>query len=456
MDRRQFLSTFSAYAAAASLLGAGCATTTRVSRSKPNIVLIVGDDLGYGELSVQGSKDILTPHIDSIARNGVRFTDGYVTCPVCSPTRAGLMTGRYQQRFGHEFNPGSGGTESLVFGLPLSETTLPQRMKRLGYATGMVGKWHLGNRDGYYPTDRGFDEFYGFLGGAHSYLDAKADTKNAILRGKEIVGQITYTTEDFAREACDFIDRHHEHPFFLYVPFNAVHNPMEAPEKYTAPFASIANEKRRTFAGMLTALDAAVGRILGTLNGHGLTDNTLVIFIADNGGPTVQTTSKNDPLRGYKSQLLEGGIRVPFMMQWPGHIPAGSTYAEPVISLDILPTIVAATGGALVPSDQCDGVDLLPYIEGRGQGAPHNALFWRQGERFAVRKGDLKLVLQANEPLALYDLSNDIHEDHNLAAQFPEKVRELKADWDAWNSKNIAPLWQPNPRQLERERAVTR
>ena len=456
MERREFLA-LCGVLGAGTVMQSGCETTARSTvKSKPNVVLIVADDLGYGELSVQGSKDILTPNIDSIARNGVRFTDGYVTCPVCSPTRAGLMTGRYQQRFGHEFNPGPQGAESNVFGLPLSETTLPQRMKQLGYTTGMVGKWHLGNRDGYYPTERGFDEFYGFLGGAHSYVNAKADTKNPILRGKTVVDELSYTTEDFAREACSFVDRHKEHPFFLYVPFNAVHAPMDVLEKYMAPYASIQDEKRRKFAAMLSALDAGVGSILSKLNEHGLTDNTLVIFISDNGGPTQQITSKNDPLRGFKGQVLEGGIRVPFMMQWPGHIPEGKTYSKPVISLDILSTAIAAAGGAIAPGDKCEGVNLVPYINREITGAPHDALHWRQGENYAVRMGNYKLVKQTDEPLALYELLNDIHEDNNIASQMPEKVKELQAAWDAWNVHNIAPLWDRAPRSGQRQRAVTR
>jgi len=456
MERREFLA-LCGILGAGTVLPSGCQTTTRTAHtSKPNVVLIVADDLGYGELSVQGSKDILTPNIDSIARNGVRFTDGYVTCPVCSPTRAGLMTGRYQQRFGHEFNPGPQGTEANVFGLPLTETTLPQRMKQLGYATGMVGKWHLGNREGYYPTDRGFDEFYGFLGGAHSYVDAKADSKNPILRGKTVVDEINYTTDDFAREACGFIDRNKSHPFFLYVPFNAVHNPMDPPEKYVASFASIKDQKRRKFAAMLTALDAGVGSILGKLNEHELTSNTLVVFISDNGGPTAQITSSNGALRGFKGQVLEGGIRVPFMLQWPGHIPAGQTYSKPIISLDILPTAIAAAGGAIAPSDKCEGVNLLPYVIRDTAGAPHDALYWRQGENYAVRMGNYKLVKQTDEPLALYQLLNDIHEDNNIASQMPEKAQELQAAWDAWNVHNIQPLWERAPRSGQRQRAVTR
>lgn len=422
--------------------------------ARPNVVLIVADDLGYGELSVQGSKDVMTPNIDSIAKNGVRFTDGYVTCPICSPTRAGMITGRYQNRFGHEFNPGLPGTESEKFGLPLSEKTLPQRMKELGYVTGMFGKWHLGVKDGYMPTDRGFDEFFGFLAGGHSYVNAKQDPLNPILRGKEPVAEMSYTTEAFSKEACDFIERHKAKPFFLYVPFNAVHAPMDALEKYLAPFASIQDEKRRKFAAMLSALDEAVGDILQKLRDTEVYDNTLVIFISDNGGPTEQTTSKNDPLRGFKSQLLEGGIRVPYMMQWPGRIPAGKTYSEPVNSLDILPTIIAAVGGT-TGDDPIEGVNLVPYVSGDKAGVPHEALYWRLGENWAIRKGQYKLVT-IDRKTSLYDLSKDIHEDHDLSAEMPEKVAELKADWDNWNAKNIAPLWERAQRQRTQQQSPRR
>ena len=303
-------------AAIAALLIAS--TSMAAEALRPNVVVIVADDLGYGEVVCQGSQDIPTPHIASLASGGVCFTNGYVSCPVCSPTRAGLLTGRYQQRFGHEFNPGPAATAAKTFGLPLTEITLANRLKELGYATGIVGKWHLGYEREVRPTARGFDEFFGFLGGAHSYVNARADRSNPIYRGDEVIGERRYLTNAFGREAAEFIDRHKTQPFFLYLAFNAVHAPLEAGKKYENRFASIENEKRRTFAAMLSALDDNVGVVLDKLAQENLDEQTLVFFISDNGGPTRQTTSKNNPLHGFKAQVWEGGIRVPMMARWKG------------------------------------------------------------------------------------------------------------------------------------------
>ncbi|MBX6316326.1 MAG: sulfatase [Isosphaeraceae bacterium] len=425
-------------------IGPGAVQAAEGPAKKPNIIVIVADDLGYGELGCQGqTKEIPTPNIDSLAQNGIRFTNGYVSCPVCSPTRAGLMTGRYQQRFGHEFNPGPAQQAAENFGLPLSETTLPQRLKTAGYATGMVGKWHLGYKPAYHPMKRGFDEFFGFLGGSHSYLDARADKSNPILRGTEPVDEPEYLTDAFAREAVAFIDRHQAEPFFLYLAFNAVHNPLQAPEKYLSRFPSIADRKRRTFAAMLSAHDDAVGAVLGKLRSAGLEGNTLIVYVSDNGGPTPQTTSRNDPLNGRKGQVLEGGIRVPFLMQWKGQIPAGKTYDQPVIALDILPTAMAAAGSPTSAGDRLDGVNLLPFLTGRDSGVPHEALFWRFGPQAAVCKGAWKLVKLPNEPARLYDLAKDIGETTDLAAQRPEVAKELQAALDAWDAQLAKPLWGP-------------
>jgi arylsulfatase A-like enzyme len=424
--------------------------------TKPNILLIVADDLGWGELGCQGNPQIPTPHIDSIAKNGVRFTNGYVSGPYCSPTRAGLMTGRYQQRFGHEFNPGPAEQAVANFGLPLQEVTFPQRMKSAGYATGMFGKWHLGYRPEFHPLKRGFDEFFGFLGGAHSYLNAQADPANLILRGTTPVDNMEYATDVFAREAAGFIDRRRHEPWFLYLPFNAVHAPLEATEKYMKRFESIADSRRRTFAAMLSAMDDAVGVVLGKLAEHRLEENTLIFFISDNGGPTASITSGNGPLRGFKSQTWEGGIRVAWMMQWKGRVPAGKVDPRPVIQLDILPTALAAAGVEAKPEWKLDGVNLLPFVTGQNRGAPHDTLYWRFGPQMAIRKGDWKLVkgpgggagieTAARASVAgaeLYNLSQDIGEMKNLAAENPEKVRELAAAWTAWDAQLVDAKWVP-------------
>jgi len=408
---------------------------------KPNIILIVADDLGYGELGVQGyTHDIPTPNIDSLARNGVRFTQGYVTAPLCSPTRAGLLSGRYQQRFGHELNPGP---EASVerFGLPRNQPTLAERLKALGYATGMVGKWHLGLRSDLTPSQRGFDEFFGFLGGAHTYLGS--GRAGPILRGTTPVDEKEYLTDAFAREAVAFIDKHKGAPFFLYLPFNAVHAPLQATDKYLSRFPAIKDTKRRTFAAMTAAMDDAVGRVLGKLADLTLTNDTLIFFISDNGGPTPGTTSSNGPLRGHKGEVFEGGIRVPFIMQWKGHLPAGKVNELPVISLDIHPTAVVAAGGAIAADWKLDGVDLLPYVRGDRTGRPHETLFWRMGEKHAIRDGDWKLLVeQGTTTPALFNLADDIGEKNDLAAKMPDKAKQLNSRYDAWKAQMVAPAWK--------------
>jgi arylsulfatase A-like enzyme len=435
MDRRRFIVTVGAGAAALALPRLGWPQAAR----RPNLVLIFADDLGYADLGCQGCQDIATPHIDAIATSGVRFTDGYVTAPLCSPSRAGLLTGCYQQRFGHEHNPGN----SREAGLPLTEHTIADHLRAAGYATGLVGKWHLGMLPEQHPMSRGFDEFFGFLHGAHSYLnsDEERGIRDPILRGHERVQEKDYLTDAFAREACDFINRHAQQPFFLYLSFNAVHAPLEATEAYQARFPHIEDPKRRTFAGMLAAADDAVGDVLETLRAHRLEQDTLVFFISDNGGPTQQTTSRNDPLRGYKAQVYEGGIRIPFLVQWPGHLPAGVTFEQPVSSLDVLPTALAAAGCGPLQGRALEGVDLAPHLTGATTAPPHDSLFWRMGNKRAARRGNLKLVDNGTGSFELYDLAEDIGEQHDLAADRPEVVAELVAAYEAWNAGNIEPLW---------------
>ncbi|HYT95098.1 MAG TPA: sulfatase, partial [Gemmataceae bacterium] len=423
----------------AGLLASPATAAPGTKPKRPNIIILLADDLGYADAGFQGCKDIPTPHIDSLARNGVRFTSGYVSGPYCSPTRAGLMTGRYQNRFGHEFNPGAG----VKQGMPVSEVTMADRLRALGYVTGLVGKWHLGGAPKMHPTARGFQEFFGFLGGAHSYFPAIKG--KAIQRGTSPVEEKEYLTDAFAREAVGFIDKHAKEPFFLYLAFNAVHTPMEASAKYLERFPKIADKQRRTYAAMLSAMDDAIGRVLAKLREHGLEDDTLIFFFSDNGGPTMIGTtingSRNFPLRGSKRQLLEGGVRVPFVLQWKGRLPGGKQYDHPIIALDILPTALAAAGAEVPAGAKLDGVNLLPYLEGKVQGAPHDTLYWRFGEQLAVRRGDWKLVRYDNTGLHLYNLKADIGEANNLAAKHPEKVKELKTAWDRWNTELAAPLW---------------
>lgn len=427
------------------LLAAGALPVPSVARAaterKPNIVLMLADDLGYAGIGCYGCLDIPTPRLDSLAREGVRCTNGYVTCPVCSPTRAALLTGRYQQRFGHEFNPGPAPRAPENVGLPLTETTLAQRLKSAGYATGLVGKWHLGYAEPFHPQRRGFDEFFGFLGGAHPYVAAGAAQRNVLLRGTEEVDEKEYLTDAFRREAVAFIDRHRAEPFFLYLALNAVHGPMHASPRHLDRFAGISDEKRRTHASMVAAMDEAVGAVLERLRQAGLDEETLVFFLSDNGGPTRVTTSRNDPLRGFKGQVYEGGIRVPFIVRWTGRLPAGKVYEPPVISLDVVPSVLAAAEVTPPREPRLDGADLLPFLAGKSGGAPQRPLFWRFGNQSAVRRGNLKLVRIAEEAVQLYDLSGDVGEQKNLAAEKPEAVAELEVLRKGWDAELAKPLW---------------
>ncbi len=418
-------------------------TALHAADSKPNILVIVGDDMGYADVGFHGCKDIPTPHLDKLAADGVRFTNGYVTGPYCSPTRAGLLTGRYQTRFGHEFNP-SGNQ-----GLSLNESTLADRLKAAGYKTSLVGKWHLGSSPEHHPQKRGFDEFFGFLGGAHSFFD-----KSGILRGTQQVAELDYTTDAFGREAASFIERNKGQQWFLYLAFNAVHTPMDATEERLKKFASIADKQRRTYAAMMLAMDEAVGAVRAKLAETGQAENTLITFISDNGGPTMEGVtvngSRNEPLRGGKRTTLEGGVRVPFVVAWPGRIQPG-VFEQPAIQLDLHATALAAAGVPAQPEWKLEGVNLLPHLSGEKKTAPHDALYWRFGPQMAIRSGDWKLVRydttadgqrakgDGTSDVRLYNLASDIHEDKDLSATNPEKVKELQAHWDEWNKSNIPP-----------------
>jgi arylsulfatase A-like enzyme len=409
---------------------------TLAADTQPNIVVIVGDDMGYADIGVHGCQDIPTPHIDALAAAGVHCTSGYVSAPYCSPTRAGLLTGRYQTRFGHEFNPGDGrfGNDKPAtrkpIGLPLSETTIADRFKAAGYATGWVGKWHLGSGPQFIPQRRGFAEClcFGFLGGAHGYFPG---AKPAILRDNQPIEEKEYLTDAIGREAVAFIDRHRDQPFFLYLAFNAVHTPLNATDERLEKFNKIGDKNRRTYAGMMSAMDDAIGRV-PTMPG------------------TATNASRNDPLRGSKRTTLEGGIRVPFFVKWPGHVPAGKVYDRPVIQLDILPTALAAADVRLPANARADGVDLLPYLSGKNEDQPHPVLYWRFGEQMAIRQGDWKLVrydpvvdgMKGRATKArLYNLANDIGESKDLIEAEPQKAKALQAAWDEWNQSNLPPLW---------------
>jgi arylsulfatase A-like enzyme len=414
---------------------------------KPNILYIVADDMGYADCGVHGSKDVPTPHIDSIAKQGIRFTDAYVTGPVCSPTRASLMTGRYHNRDGvhRVIAPGGPG---LNPGVP----TVADYLKSAGYRTGIVGKWHLGEAPDYHPLKRGFDEFYGTLGGARSYFpDASGivaggvgDTR--ILRGNEPVELKEYATVAFGREAVEFIQRQKDgsQPFFLYLAFTAPHAPMHAMEEDLARFSGIEDKRRRTYAAMMAAMDDAIGRVLAAVREAGFENNTLICFLSDNGGAIKKlgdNASKNTPLRGAKGQTWEGGIRVPMFVKWAGHLKPG-TYSQPVINMDLTATILALAGVTPDAKWPIDGVNLMPFLEGK-PGEPHPMLCWDYGGQWAIRQGRWKLVSadpgegEKKPAIELYDLAQDIGEQNDLSAQHPELVKQLQSDWQAWRKEVV-------------------
>ena len=410
--------------------------------AQPNLVIFYADDLGWGELGCQGNSQIPTPHIDAIARDGVRFTNGYVAATYCSPSRAGLMTGRYPTRFGHEFNSVANRT-----GLRLDQVTLAERLRSLGYATACVGKWHLGGGLEYRPTRRGFDEFFGTLANTPFFHPTNFVDSRISDDVRPVADPAFYTTDAYAERAVDWLERSKGRPWFLYLPFNAQHAPLQAPKKYLDRFPGITDEKRRIFAAMMSAMDDAVGRVMGKVRALGQEENTIVFYIADNGGPTQSTTSGNGPLRGFKMTTFEGGPRVPFLAQWKGRWPAGKVYDLPVMNLDVLPTVVTAAGGKPEASWRLDGVDLTPFVTGANPERPHQTLYWRYGPQWAVRHGDLKLVVSkggSGKP-ELYDLSKDIGESKDLAAAQPAKVRELQALWDKWSAEQAEPSAPDTP-----------
>ncbi|MCI0357300.1 MAG: sulfatase-like hydrolase/transferase [Planctomycetaceae bacterium] len=416
------------------VLGLLAGATAAFGQSRPpNVVLIVADDLGYADLGVHGGKEVGTPNIDSLAATGMRFTSAYSSGCVCSPGRVGILTGRYQNRTGHDSNP------RQRFGLDLAEVTLAQRLKSAGYKTGIVGKWHLGDAKEQHPLSRGFDEFYGIL--EHGIGPGERGGKEIVVhRGWEATETPADHTTAFGREAVQFIERHKDGPFFLYVPFTAVHAPHVAPAEHLQKLSHIADPRRRRYLAMLATLDAMVGQITAKLHELKLEENTIVAFMSDNGGP--DGAPNNGQLRGGKWTLWEGGIRSPLLVAWKGRISPGCVSDEPVIHIDLAATALAAARIEPAAEWKLDGVSLLPLLEGKASRLDREALFWRFGPQFAVRQGHWKLVKPslADEPM-LFDLAADPGESKNLATEQPERVKSLTNLWQAWNAGNIAPRW---------------
>lgn len=419
---------------------------------RPNIVIILTDDQGYADVSYNPHhpREVRTPQTDALARAGVICTQAYTSGHVCSPTRAGLITGRYQQRFGI-YTAGEGGS-----GVPLGEVFFPQYLKPAGYVCGAFGKWHMGLTPEYNAVNRGFDEFYGFMGrGAHDYFDF-SDPQHPIYRGLEPIQEKGYLTNRITQEAVAFINKHKARPFFAYVAYNAVHAPPQAPEEDIGH--QTGDETRDVLMAMLLHLDNGVGEIAAAIKDAGVWEDTLLIFLTDNGGSAAMHAN-NSPLRGFKQQDYEGGIRVPMFVCWPKRLAGGTTCDVPVMSIDILPTALAAAG--VRPSERIhlDGKNMLPALAGKTNKL-HDTLYWSSGGRdakWAVRHGDWKIVGQKGQR-ELFNIANDLSETTDLARKHPEKLAELQRLHDAWLDEMAPPVsgspkkWDPNAAPTQRRK----
>lgn len=410
---------------------------------KPNIIVILSDDAGYDDFETYGGEEIPTPHINTLTQEGVLFTNAYVTASVCAPSRTGLLTGRYQQRFGFEHNMSGSPAKRFTkadMGLDKKQKTIADYLKADGYKTIAIGKWHQGNTGEFFPLKRGFDEFYGFKEGQRNFFKYPNEREDeyALYDNDKIVPEekITYTTDLFTNKAVSFIQQNKANPFFIYLAYSAVHTPMQAKESDLARFPDIKDETRRTYAAMMASLDDGIGKVMNALKANGIDDNTIVFFLNDNGGAT-NNASNNGRLRGMKGSKWEGGIRVGFTMRWPVRILPNSTYNQPISSLDILPTAITATGSGI--SFETDRVNLLLYLKNKK--TPHKDLFWRRGVAAAVRSGKWKLIRVNSNPTLLFNLNKDISETKNLANKRPRKVKRLLAKIQNWEKKLEVPRW---------------
>jgi len=436
----------------AGILTAPAIAEESAKKRPPNVVLIVTDDAGWADFGFNGCPDYATPNMDRIAKEGVKFSDGYVSAPVCSPSRAGLLTGRYQTSFGHEFNIVGHRTQ----GLPLDQKLISDRFHDLGYATGAFGKWHLGGGKGHQPFERGFDVSYGFITGSRDYLaetgDKAKDNDRAWRRNGTPEVEHEYATDAIRRESVDFIAKHADRPFFVYAAFNCPHSPMQAKPGYEKLVGKLPDRRRTTIAAMMRSQDEAVGAILAELKERKLEGETLVWLLNDNGAGTYAPFN-NGPWRGNKGSLWEGGVRVAFAARWPGVIPAGSTYKHPAISLDIAASSLAA-GGAK-PDERLDGVNLLPHLKTGDDARAGGALFWHYANVGAIRQGDWKLLLLDDQPAALYQLAEDPSEKTNRLSGGGEKAAELAARYREWNKKTVPALWRgDSPKMAETMRRL--
>ena len=422
----------------------------RPATQKPNLILIVADDLGFGDLGVTGSIQLQTPNIDRLAKTGTFFSQGYVSSAVCSPSRAGLMTGINGVEFGYTDNLGGGGpgNDGSAIGLPTNQKTLATMLKPAGYATGLVGKWHLGSKEQFAPTNRGFDDFWGFRSGGHDYFRAGGKGYKAPIEcNYKKPQEITYLTDDLGDENVAFIRKHKNQPFFLYSAFNAPHTPMQATEADLKKFDYIPDKKRRTYAAMVYRLDVNVGKIMDEVQKQGIANNTMIVFFSDNGGPIGHNASLNAPYRGQKGTLLEGGVHTPFIMNWPGKIAAGRVFADPVMSLDVAPTISALAGDeTLKPTLPFTGVDLMPYLTGAKTGLADRELKWHFTAASVIRRGNWKLIRLPDRLPMLYDLQKDVSEQNDVAMNNMDTTQEMLGTLGYWEVRLPYELFSTGPK----------
>ena len=422
--------------------------------SPPNIIVIISDDQGYADVGFHGSKEIFTPNIDRIAKNGVVFSQGYVSYAVCSPSRAGLITGRYQNRFGYTRNILLAPKDSLM-GLPISEQTLPDVLNNVDYKTKAIGKWHLGAHESLVPEKRGFDEFFGFLIGGHRYFPNDLTLNDLTEASRQMDGYITkiydngkrvntkkYLTEELSDNAVKFIEDNSEDPFFLYLSYNAPHTPLQATDTDLERNNHIDVEKRRTYAAMVSSMDDGVGLILDKLEEKNISENTIVIFFSDNGGVEWYNFSDNGPLRGIKGDFFEGGIRVPFTMQWPKKIKPGIIYNKPIIALDVFATVVSAASAEKFIKNNIDGVNLIPYINGEINGSPHDYLFWKNPDKdIDVIRDNRYKYIRVKDDEYIFDLDNDLSEENNIISSSTPIYQKLKLKFKEWEKDMIDPVF---------------
>lgn len=424
------------------------------SDNAPNIIVIISDDQGYADVGFHGSKEIFTPNIDRIASNGVVFSQGYVSYAVCSPSRAGLITGKYQNRFGYTRNILLAPKDSLM-GLPLSEQTLPDVLNNVDYKTKAIGKWHLGAHESLIPERRGFDEFFGFIIGGHRYFPEDLTLNDLTEARRQMDGYITriydngkridtkkYLTEELSDNAVQFIEDNSDEPFFLYLSYNAPHTPLQATKRDLERNNHIEIEKRRTYAAMVSSMDDGIGLILDKLEEKKISENTIVIFFSDNGGVEWYNFSDNGILRGIKGDFFEGGIRVPFTMQWPKKIKPGIIYDKPIIALDIFATVASAASAEKYIRNDIDGVDLLPYINGEKSGMPHEYLYWQNPDKdIDVVRDDRYKYLRIKGDEYIFDLKNDISEETNIIDSSKPIYDRLKSQFKEWEKEMIDPVF---------------